>query len=70
MYSNTKEQIHWEETVPGNMIMLSYNFPHFPYFWEFAEDLLSTYILFSFGSTAPILALAYLHETLRFPSVF
>jgi hypothetical protein len=27
-------------------------------------------IFFSFGATAPIWALAYLHETLRFTSVF
>jgi hypothetical protein len=28
------------------------------------------YDFFSFGATAPIWALAYLHETLRFTSVF
>jgi hypothetical protein len=28
------------------------------------------YIVFSFGATAPILASAYLHETLRFISVY
>jgi hypothetical protein len=27
-------------------------------------------LFFSFGATAPILALAYLHETLRFTSVY
>jgi hypothetical protein len=27
-------------------------------------------VFFSFGATAPVLALAYLHETLRFTSVY
>jgi hypothetical protein len=30
----------------------------------------SLFLSFSFGATAPIWALAYLHETLRFTSVY
>jgi hypothetical protein len=36
---------------------------------DLEERLLGKYF-FSFGATAPILALAYLHETLRFTSVY
>jgi hypothetical protein len=32
--------------------------------------LSNTYLFFSFGATAHILALAYLHETFRFTSVY
>jgi hypothetical protein len=34
------------------------------------EDNMGYKLFFSFGATAPILALAYLHETFRFTSVY
>jgi hypothetical protein len=55
--SNAHRQIH------TNLCRSHLLFPWFP-------EWVTNWIIFFFGATAPIWALAYLHETLRFTSVF